>query len=204
MRKITPAQRAALKARKRELRRRLKEKQRGRRDLSRRRRRSALMVLLIVLIILLLPLRDCSCAEPEAVVEVEPVVELEEPVEDEVEEPAPRPKPLGGRIARRDRPAYEGHGPEPLPWLAAFRLQVSARSPRLAACFVGTDGPGRLKWTTTVEPTQGVVSDHVLEPVLQSPELTGEQRGCVLEVLEEPRYHLAAGEGSRVSLVIEF
>ena len=52
------------------------------------------------------------------------------------------------------------------------------------------------------------MSDHVLEPVLESDALSGVQRACVLEVLTAPTYALEVGDRRsvppRVSLVIEF
>jgi hypothetical protein len=112
------------------------------------------------------------------------------------------------RVAPRDRPAFAGPAPDPLPWLAAFRLQVAARSPRLAECFVGAPRPGALKWSAAVEPRAGRVSDPSLEPTLSTEALTPTQRACALAVLSDPAYRLDAGSGpstpSRVSLVIEF
>jgi hypothetical protein len=107
-----------------------------------------------------------------------------------------------------DRPDYATPPPDPMPWIASFRLQVSARSPRLAACFVGAPRPGALKWTASVEPGTGRVSDHTLEPALESDPLTAEQKACLLAVLSDPPYRLAV-EGaratpSRVSVAIEF
>lgn len=120
----------------------------------------------------------------------------------------PAPVPPAARVARRDRPDYANVAPEPLPWLASFRLQVAARSPRLAECFVGASRPGALKWTAAVEPSRGRVSDQTLEPTLSSDALTSTQRDCVLDALSEPPYRLEAGEArstpSRVALVIEF
>ncbi|MES2639496.1 MAG: hypothetical protein V4850_08420 [Myxococcota bacterium] len=123
--------------------------------------------------------------------------------------PAPAAPALPtGRVARRDRPRFESPAPEPLPWLSSFRLQVAARSPRLAECFAGAPRPGALKWTAAVEPLHGRVSQHTVEPTLSSDELSGTQRACVLAVLTEPPYRLEAGKSpstpSRVGMVIEF
>ncbi len=128
------------------------------------------------------------------------------------EEPSPevlvaRP-PRAGRIERLDRPSYANKPLEPLPWLAAYRLHVTARSPRLAACFVGAQRPGTLRWSASVEPTRGRVGDQTIEPTLASDALTRQQRDCVFQVLSDPPYELeSAGERStpaRVGMVIEF
>ncbi len=181
------------------------ELRRRRAALPRRRRRWWLLG--IALLLLLLLLRDCSCNEPE----VAPLVVESEPAEPVQEiEPVVQDAPIvhSGRIARRNRPAYESKVLDPLPWLASFRLQVSARSVRLAECFVGAPRPGTLKWTASVEPAQGRVSDQTIEPTLQSDELTRQQRACVFGVLSEPVYQLESdGERStpaRVGMVIEF
>ena len=88
-------------------------------------------------------------------------------------------------------------------------MQVTARSPRLAACFAGVERPGSLKWSASVEPVHGQVSDQKLETTLQSDPLTPEQRDCVMGVLSDPPYRLdTKGEErttpSRVGLAIEF
>lgn len=165
----------------------------------RRRRWWALLALLLLLLLLLVrcpddpPVEDVGAAEPSGV----PVAEV----------PPPAPEPEAPPIPRRPRPSYASDAPETLPWLASFRMQVSARSPRLAACFVGAERPGRLKWTAAIEPGHGRVSDAAIEPTLQSDTLTSEQRTCVLGVLADPPYRLE-GDGrdtpTRVGMVIEF
>ena len=181
----------------------LRARQLEKRAIRRRRWRWALFVAGIVLLLLLL--RDCSCAEPPEPVGPGPVGEgtAAEPVE-----PVAAPAPLTGRIERRDRPEFGSAPPKPLPWIASFRLQVAARGPRLAECFVGAQRPGALKWTASVEPDSGRVSDSVLEPTRESDALTSGQRACVLEVLSDPAYRLQTGEArstpSRVGIAIEF
>ncbi len=93
-------------------------------------------------------------------------------------------------------------------WLASLRIQVAARSPRLAECFEGTTRPGTLRWSVAVDPDQGVVSDPEVLPTLAGQELSSAQRRCVLGVLSDPPYQLATGDEpatpARVALVIEF
>lgn len=188
----------ALLARRRELRARIAR----RRAAEPPRRRRRWLLLLLLLLLLLIP----PCEEPPA------PLAASAPAPPEVAaafgEPAPPPAPPPPRIARRDRPAFEVNAPEPLPWLAAFRLQVAARSPRLAECFVGAARPGALKWTVGVEPRAGLVSDATLEPTLASDAITPAQRACVLDVLAAPAYELDAGAApatpARVAMVIEF
>jgi hypothetical protein len=174
---------------------------------KRRRRRWPWLVLLALVLLVLL--RDCSCAEeppppppPEPTAPSGPPAELVQEAPPEAQSPAPR------RVARRDRPEYGNEKPPALPWLDAFRLQVAARSPRLAACFIGAERPGRLKWSASVEPIQGTVSDHTLQPTLSTAALTRQQRSCLVDVLSDPSYRLDAGDPqatpSRVSMVIEF
>jgi hypothetical protein len=89
-----------------------------------------------------------------------------------------------------------------------YRLQVAARSPRLARCFQGAGRPGALRWTASVNPTRGEVSDHQLQPIGGGAELRREQRECLLEALSSPPYRLTAPGApalpDRVGLVIEF
>ena len=118
----------------------------------------------------------------------------------------PEPPPTG-RVPRRPRPTFDAPPPDDRPWLGAFRLQVTARAPRLAACFRGVERPGTLKWSAEVVPASGRVSEHALEPTLGSDPLTPAQRECLIAVLSDPPYALAADERStpsRVGVVLEF
>lgn len=162
-------------------------------------------ILVAIIVILLLLLCNCGLGATKAVPGGPGGVEDSDTDVDTDTMVAAPPAPFTGRIDRRDRPEYPPAVPVPVPWLDAFRMQVSARSPRLARCFVGTEQPGRMKWTTSVVPAEGAVSEHDLEPVLATRELTAAERACVLEVLSEPAYTLIGADGpSRVSLVIEF
>jgi len=161
---------------------------------------------LLVLLLLLLAAIVCCMGPCEP--EVAPPLE-DGPAEGQGEptEFVPPPVPIEGRVKPKPRPAFPALKPAPVPWLASFRMQVAARSTRLSGCFVGTTRPGVLRWTALVEPETGRVSDHELEPVLQSDSLSGEQRDCVLGVLETPGYRIDSEEGmgpSRVGMVIEF
>jgi len=167
------------------------------------------MVALILLILLLL--RDCQCNEPPpgpAPPQAVDTAEIDEPEPDPEPEIVARREPAKGRLEGIRRPQYGNEPLDALPWLAAYRLQVAARSTRLAECFVGAPNPGTLKWTASVEPSVGHVSDQVLEPSLQSDALTRRQKSCAFEVLSYPPYELESdGERStpaRVSMVIEF
>lgn len=181
-----------------ELKRRLAERK------ADKRRRVAWLTLLLLLLLLLLLCSRCTCA-PTPV--GEPVAPPPAPI---VEEPEPEPVPLPVRppMERIDRPAFDTEPLTPLPWLDAFRMQVAARSPRLAECFVGAERPGRLRWSGAVEPSKGRISQQAIEPVRLEDVLTAEQRDCVAGVLEDPPYELpsdeAASTPTRVSLVVEF
>ncbi len=120
----------------------------------------------------------------------------------------PRPGPLDGTLERQRRPGYDLAGRGAPDWTDDFRLQVSARSPRLSRCFVGATSTGSLRWTVSIDAASGRVGDHELEPVAQSADLTRDQRECVTRVLSNPAYRLNAPPHEalpeRVSLVIEF
>ena len=162
------------------------------------------LVPVLLLVILMLLVRECTREEPPEVVQIPDCP----PAECEGEPAKPPPPKFTGRNARQDRPAFDTPSTKPPPWIASFRMQVAARSPRLAECFVGAVTPGRLKWTSSVEPHDGHVSDHLLEPVLTSADLSRQERECVLDVLSDPPYRLEVGEEratpSRVGIVIEF
>jgi hypothetical protein len=183
---------------------------RARRDALRSRlrrrapRRRPWWLLLLAVLLAVLAAACCCAGEPEDPVEAPPPAAAPAAGGSA---PAPPPPPLGGRVAPRPRPAFEPPRADELPWLAGFRMQVAARSPRLASCFVGVERPGSLKWTALVEPVSGRVSDHTLEPTLSSDPLTPPQRACVLGALSEPPYRLQAdarATPSRVGMAIEF
>lgn len=195
------AQRAAMRDRQAAIREKLEKR---RQDGPPKRRNPWIVVSAVLFVLLLLSLLRPCREEPEPL-ECPVCPDGEgEPVE--VEEPE---RPLTGRIPSKPRPAMSTPAARPLPWLSAFRMQVEARSPRLAQCFEGSPQPGSLKWTTSVEPRAGRVSASELEPMLLGTTLTSEQRTCVLGVLTEPAYNLPVGEDepstpAKVGLVIEF
>ncbi|MCB9761294.1 MAG: hypothetical protein H6739_15740 [Alphaproteobacteria bacterium] len=197
------AARAQLERRRDAARQELERRQAARKAEEKKRRRRWLWLLLLLPLLLL---RDCSC-NGKALGPKDP--QRFGPGAAALTPPAPAPPlPRPGRIQRRDRPEYVVDPPPPVPWLTDFRIQVVARSPRLAACFLEAPNPGTLRWSTSVDPTTGAVSEHTLEPTLLSDPLTREQRTCVLAVLSEPRYRLEAeadqATPQRVGMVIEF
>lgn len=176
---------------------------------EKRRRRLRRAVTLAVLLLLALLIR-CECAPsapappPEPVVTSTPVVVVpKKPVP-----PVSKPKAFDDRMARQRRGKYQNEPRTSPGWLDDFRLQVAARGPRLAQCFQGSERPGILRWTTSVNATSGSVSDPELQFVGAGGEPTGTQRECVLGVLSRPGYRLKPEQGrelpDRVSLLIEF
>ncbi|MGI5861531.1 MAG: hypothetical protein ACOX6T_05675 [Myxococcales bacterium] len=218
---MTPRElRRAMRERRRELRRAVRKLRRqARADAERipvvqkekqRRRRRRLTALLAVLLLALL-LTRCECQPAPAIPpEAEPAPEVvpEEP------EPVPAKKaevkknPLKATTKRRRRAGYEEAARAGPPWLEDFRLQVAARSARLAQCFTGSERPGALRWSTAVDPESGAVADHEVDPVGPSAELSLDQRKCLVGVLSDPVYRLTdqqkQGLPSRISLAIEF
>ena len=169
-------------------------------------RRRVWIALAILVLLLLLLLRNCSCAQPADPPQVT-AGPLASGVEVSIDTPAPVP-PLTGRVATTPRVAMPQEAVTPPLWLTSLRIQVAARSPRLAECFEGTTRPGTLRWSVAVDPDHGVVSDPVVEPTLAGQELSNAQRRCVVGVLSDPPYQLAARDApatpARVALVIEF
>ncbi|MGA9520688.1 MAG: hypothetical protein WBV82_04440 [Myxococcaceae bacterium] len=176
---------------------------------EKRRRRIRRAVTIAALLILAMFMRcECEPAPPPApppppVVKPAPVVKPKKPAP-----AASKPKAFSDRMGRQRRGNYQNEAQTSPSWLDDFRLQVAARSPRLAQCFSGTDRPGALRWTAAVNAASGAVSDHALEPVGMGAELAGKQRECVLGVLSSPGYRLKSEPKqdlpSRVSIVIEF
>lgn len=175
---------------------------------ARRRRRLQRAVLAIAVLLLLLLIRcdetgsgsPVSAAVPDA--GVEPVVK---------KPPATSPaKPFRPVVKASPvlRPAFDTPAKLPNPWVDAFRLQVAARSPRLATCFNGSARPGAVRWTTLVSKKDGAVGTHEFEAMVAGVQLDAAQTACLTEALERPGYRIAAGDGDglpeRVSLVLEF
>ncbi len=184
--------------------------------LQQRRRRQRIAVGLVVLLLLLLALvlRDCNACAPAAQVVY---VEGEAPTCPDVPEcgpvkPKPKPKPTKPRKKptgaaradeRDDLVVTTRANPD---WLAALRLQVTARSLDLARCFNGVEKPGALRWTTTIVPASGTATDSSLEHMLRSVPLSTTQQACVLTVLTQRPFRLDSRDaiGTRVSLILEF
>ncbi|HYO71320.1 MAG TPA: hypothetical protein VEU33_35105 [Archangium sp.] len=216
---MTPRElRRELRQRQKELRRSVELKRRAARERveqlpsvqrEKRRRRIRRAVTIAALLLLAMLVR-CECQPSPPVPPPEPVVKPA-PAEVTPKKPAPpasKPKALSDRMARQRRGSYQNEAQTSPGWLDEFRLQVAARSPRLAQCFRGTERPGALRWTAAVNAASGSVSDHALELVGKSGELSGKQRDCVQGVLSSPGYRLKPEQKQdlpgRVSIVIEF
>ncbi len=216
---MTPAElRNLMRARKKQLRvmlPQLRKAARERADLvpavkaAKARRRRFWRAFGIAVIVLLLLLMRCECG-PEmpppgmAPITVVPKVTPKPKV---VVKPAPK-KELDGQGTKQGRGNLGVPTPVHPSWIEEFQLQVAARSPRLAKCFTGIERAGAMRWSTAVNPQSGAASDHELEPVGVSTDLSPEQRDCVVRVLSNPTYKLTAPDKEalpdRVSLVIEF
>ncbi len=181
----------------------------ARTELARRRRKRAprrrwpwlLAAALMFLLVL-------DCRDPQTVASAETIATPPAKTAPPAPATSSFPKTPPPRLERAARPSYRATPPPQMSWLDAFHLQVSARAPRLSACFVGAAAPGTLRWTTSVAPGTGRVSAHALEPLLASAELTRAQRSCVLDALSEPPYALEASTSPttpvRIGLVLEF
>jgi hypothetical protein len=191
-----------LKARMREIRERVAEIPAVKAARARRKRRNRIVFFLIALLLGLLVRCDCGGEPPP------PEPAAPEPVMHDAGVPKTKPPPFNQKVKTQHRGAYGIETPAPPPWLDEFMLQVTARSPRLAQCFTGSDRPGVLRWTASVNARNGVPSDHELELVGGGNELKKAQRDCVLGALSSPPYKLTApdagGLPDRVSVVLEF
>jgi hypothetical protein len=215
---MTPRElRRELRQRKKELRRSVELMKRAARERveqvpavqREKRRRHVRRAVTIAALLLLAMLTRCECGTAPLAPPPEPVVEPAP--EEKTRKPAPpasKPKALSDRMERQRRGRYQNEAQTSPSWLDDFRLQVAARSPRLAQCFSGTERPGALRWTAAVNAASGSVSDHALESVGTGGDPSGKQRDCVLGVLSRPAYRLNPEQKQdlpgRVSIVIEF
>lgn len=196
------AMRAVLEQRRKAARAQLERRRRDAKGRRKRKRRWWLLAIPALLLLLLVDCEDESTSDPPPTSETEPTLSSAAAVGPVV------PALPGGQVASISRPDMPIPSPEFVPWLDAFELQVAARSPRLAACFEGASRPGALQWSARVEAATGTVSDHELEPVLDTDALSAGRRACLVEVLSEPPYELAESEPRsvppRVRLLLEF
>jgi hypothetical protein len=174
-----------------------------------KKRRHTRRAVTIAALLLLAMLVRCECEPPPPAPPPEPVVEPAPEVKPKKPAPpASKPKAFSDRMERQRRGRYQNEAQTSPGWLDDFRLQVAARSPRLAQCFSGTERPGALRWTAAVNAASGSVSDHALELVGTGGSLSGKQSDCVQGVLSSPGYRLKPEQKqdlpSRVSIVIEF
>ncbi len=184
-----------------------------------RQQRAAFAALAAVLALLLL-LTQCPDDEaaplPVAVAEACPEVPTCGEVKKKKTVPRPKttkPIPRTGTTVPQPRDVFAIPQLRSPPWLQALRIQVSARSLALAACFNGTEKPGALRLTATVTPSSGRLADADLEALSDAVAIDEKTRRCVLEVLQSPPYQLrdalggdADGDdiGTRISLILEF
>lgn len=209
------SQATSLRAQRKALRRRLDEK---RREVAQRlanlpgaqerKSRKRLLLWAVALLLIMLCLSKCECTDagptppPKARVVVVKVEKVLPPQAKRQAAPATKATP-------RLRAQYKAESPSEPAWVEAFRLQVAARSQRLAECFVGTSKPGAIRWTASITSETGAVFDHHIAPVPPAEDLTAQQHGCVVGVLAKPGYQklattYAGALPETVSLVLEF
>jgi hypothetical protein len=175
-----------------------------------RKQRQRRLFLLLLLLLLLLLIR-CECEEEPA---LPPVVDIDDDPEPEVKKKPSakkRRKPkakLEGEIDGSDRDEMQIEQLGPPSWLPQFRLQVAARSPRLAACFIGSEKPGALRWSALVHAQSGRVTESEIEPVFRGSGIDNRQHACLVKGLTEPKFLLDEPDpdaaARRVSLIFEF
>jgi len=96
--------------------------------------------------------------------------------------------------------------PQPI-WLEEFQRQISARSPLLAKCAEGARAPGLLRWSGSVDPSSGVLSEQAIESVNANQALTETQQECILRALGTLPFnfpHPGDGESRRIRLILEY
>lgn len=166
---------------------------------QRRRRRNRRLLMALSLLLLLLLLIRCEVPQIGGPGEPTPVAETR---------PEQADPTFGAHVETQNRPGYNVAARPGPDWLDELRLQVAARSTRLATCFNGSERGGAIRWTTSIDVKTGAVTGHELEPLGATPSLTDEQKRCATQALSQPGYHLTHPPSSklpnRVSLVLEF
>jgi hypothetical protein len=172
---------------------------------ARARKRNRRLAIASVLILLACLMRcECERTPPPPAAAVAPPPKKVPP------KPSPpvRAQKIEATMKTQRRGEYPSQPRSTESWVDEYRLQVAARSARLAQCFSGAERPGALRWTASVNAESGAVSDHELEGVAATLALSTTQRDCLLRALSNPNYRLRTkipeGLPTRVSLVIEF
>ena len=168
----------------------------------------AILLAIVILIIFLFLLRDCEKTALQGKIDSRPIQETAETSA----KLQPPQKPRLGRIAKQSRNNYKIAPQKSLPWMDEFRLQVAARSARLAKCFVGVERPGSLDWSCTVNPKSGVIFEQEIEMTQVGATLSQDQENCISSVLADPGYHFNESVNPsethnlshRLRMVIEF
>lgn len=173
-----------------------------------RQRRTIRRAITATIILLLLLLIRCDCGPGAGAVKELEKPEVEPKTKPDAGVKVPPKKPLTGKGTRVNRGAFGVAAPPPPSWIDEFQLQVAARSPRLAQCFLGVERPGALRWAASVNGKSGAATDHEFELIGSVDDLTADQRECLIKVLSYPPYKLTAPEKealpNRVGMVIEF
>ncbi len=179
-----------------------------------RRQRRLRRAVVTVIVLVLLSLIRCDCANAPTAPNSEdagmpPVAVVTPPPPTKSRPKAPTPPTYRGDVTQPPRAEWNTLGRASPDWLEAFRLQVAARSPRLAQCFQGTERPGALRWSAAVNPSSGSVADQQFETVGTGADLTADQRQCLTRALANPVYRVDAPPAgqpllNRFSMVIEF
>ena len=107
----------------------------------------------------------------------------------------------------KNRPKLNVNPPPQPIWLEEFQRQVSARSPLLAKCAEGARAPGLLRWSGSVDPSSGVLSEQAIESVDATQALTETQQECILRALGALPFNFpnpGDRQARRIRLLLEY
>ena len=173
--------------------------------IQKRRLRRLGAIIALLLLLWLLP-RDCATESipenpsPQLVPKIPPRPQAI------IEETPQRPL-VPASVPPKNRPKLNVNPPPQPIWLEEFQRQVSARSPLLAKCAEGARAPGLLRWSGSVDPSSGVLSEQAIESVDATQALTETQQECILRALGALPFNFpnpGDRQARRIRLLLEY
>ena len=173
---------------------------------TRRRRLKRLGGITTLLLLLWLLPQDCANEPTPETFPPETIPKTPPPPQAIIAETTQRPA-LPASVPPKRRPSLNVKPPPQPVWLEEFQRQVSARSPLMAKCAEGARAPGLLRWSGSVNPSSGILSEQVIESINANQALTETQQRCILRALGTLPFKFrdpGDGQSRRIRLLLEY
>ena len=175
-------------------------------DRKRKRRLKRLGGVTTLLLLLWLLAQDCATESIPKTFAPETIPKTSPSPQAIIEKTSQRPA-VPASVPPKRRPNLNVKPPPQPVWFEEFQRQVSARSPLMAKCAEGARAPGLLRWSGSVNPSSGIISEQVIESVNANQALTETQQKCILRALGTLPFKLrdpGDGQARRIRLILEY